>query len=792
MKIPLSWLADFMDINNSVNEYVDMLNQLGFEVEGVDRPSEEIRGVIIAKVLETHPHPNADKLKLVDIDTGTEQKQIVCGAPNVRAGLTVPYAPSGATLPGGFKLEARKIRGIVSDGMLCSARELNLGESHDGIMELNEDLVAGSDAIEVLGLDDTIIELSITPNRPDAMSIVGIARELCAAFNQELKLPDVNRFLDGIEYDDSLPKAQVEVLDPEKCPRFVGRTMSVQVGPSPEWMSNRLQKCDQKSINNVVDVTNYVMLEWGRPLHAFDLDHFGTSKIVVRRAHDGEEVTLLDESVRSLVSDDLVIATDDGNARGVAGVMGGLDSGIYETTKKVYLESAYFTADSVSKTSKRLGLRSEASSRFERGVDPNFVEYGSHRACQLLSQVADAKISSSQVDVYPNKIDPAEIVLRSSRVERILGDKISTSEIKQFLDPLVEEAVVDGETLKVLAPTFRPDLTREIDLIEEVARKRGLNSFEPTLPNSLVQVGGLNENQKKRRALEDALVGAGLFEAYTLPLEAVETYEPFGFSDSDLVKTKNALKSDASILRPMIIPGLLKSVKRNEAKGITDVQLFETGNVFNLPFDENLQPKENCHLAAVLSGSIDSRPQGDLRSVDVFDAIDIVNIIVSTLNLSQPEFREIANTKGFHPTRCSDVFIDGVKVGVVGQLIDSNDAVAFEINLDTLFSCKQKDSTYKSLSNLPFVAFDLALVVSKNVSVQDLKRSLLIHGGDELESLRLFDIFEGSSIGNDKKSITFSLRVRPRDATWEEEDQAKYRLKLIDGVAKDCQAVLRS
>ncbi|HQZ14992.1 MAG TPA: phenylalanine--tRNA ligase subunit beta, partial [Acidimicrobiia bacterium] len=296
MKIPLSWLADFMEINNSVDEYVDMLNQLGFEVEGVESPGDDIRGVIIAKVLETHPHPDADKLKLVDIDTGTEQKQIVCGAPNVRAGLTVPYAPSGSTLPGGFKLEARKIRGIVSDGMLCSTRELNLGEDHDGIMELNEDLVAGSDAVKSLGLDDTIIELSITPNRPDAMSIVGIARELCAAFNQELKLPDVTSFLEGIEITRDVPEAQVEVLDEQKCPRFVGRTMSVQVGPSPEWMSNRLQKCDQKSINNVVDVTNYVMLEWGRPLHAFDLDHFGTNKIIVRRASQGESVTLLDDT----------------------------------------------------------------------------------------------------------------------------------------------------------------------------------------------------------------------------------------------------------------------------------------------------------------------------------------------------------------------------------------------------------------------------------------------------------------------------------------------------------------
>lgn len=791
MKIPISWLADFMEINNSVDEYVEMLNQLGFEVEGVENPGADIRGVIIVKVLATNPHPDADRLKLVDIDTGVEKKTIVCGAPNVREGLTVAYAPSGAVLPGGFKLEAKKIRGIVSDGMLCSARELELGEGHDGIMELDTSIPAGTDACEALGLDDTIIEVSITPNRPDAMSIVGIARELCAGFNQELKLPDVNLFLDGIDVDETLPPAKVSIEDSEKCPRFAGRTLSVEVGPSPSWMIQRLTKADQKSINNVVDVTNYVLLEWGRPLHVFDAEILGSTDIVVRRASKGERLVLLDESERELDENDLVIATADGKAHSLAGIMGGVDSGTYETTKTVYLESAYFAPETISKSSKRLGLRSEASARFERGVDPGFVVYGLHRAVQLLSQVANAKMSPVEIDEYPSPISEKSIKLRTSRVERILGDSISADEIKDLLAPLVVKIEPNADGFEVIAPTYRPDLTREIDLIEEVARRRGLNTFEPTLPNSLVQVGGLNSDQKRKRQIEDALVGAGLSEAYTLPLESPEIYEPFGYGENEIVKAKNPLRSDASILRPAIIPGLLRSAAKNISKGITDLSFFEMGHVFSLPFDENLQPNESTHLAVLLAGNIDSRPHGQIREVDVFDAVDLLNIVTDTLRFSRAELRDVPNS-GFHPTRSNEVFIDGRKVGVIGEILGEITSVGFELNVDQLFQSKERDMTYVPASNFPFVSFDLAFVLDSGVPVQKVESSLREHGGEELEHLALFDIYEGKNVGEGEKSLAFALRVRPTSETFTEEHLASYRAKIIDGVSKDCNARLRS
>lgn len=792
VKIPVSWLSDFMDINHSPKEYAEMLDQLGFEVEGIETPGDEIRGVIIVKVLGTNPHPDADKLKLVDIDTGTERKTIVCGAPNVREGLTVAYAPSGAMLPGGFILEAKKIRGVVSDGMLCSARELQLGESHDGILELDNNLKAGSDALVALGLDDTIIEISITPNRPDAMSIVGIARELCAGFNQKLKLPDVTKFLKDVQTDASLPEATVAIEDSEKCPRFVGRTLSVEVGPSPDWMVRRLEKADQKSINNVVDVTNYVMLEWGRPLHVFDADVMGSTDIVVRRAAAGEKLVLLDETERVLDENDLVIATADGKAHSLAGIMGGEDSGTYDTTKTVYLESAYFSAETVSKSSKRLGLRSEASARFERGVDPSFVAHGAHRAIQLLAQVASAKTSPVEIDAYPQPIEEKTITLRSSRVEKILGDVVSPAEIKTFLEPLVSNIKERKGEFDVTVPTYRPDLTREIDLIEEVARRRGLNTFEPTLPNSLVSVGGLNREQKLKRAIEVALVGAGLSEAYTLPLEAPEIYEQYGFGENEVVRAKNPLRSDASALRPFIMPGLLKSVSKNIARGISDLAFFEMGHVFHKPFDENFQPHESTHLCVMLSGKINSRPPKDaIRDVDVFDVVDLLHIVTDTLRLPRPELREVPGADAFHPTRSNEVFIDGKKFGVIGELVGETRAVAFELNVDVLLQFKERDMTYVPPKSFPFVSFDLAFVVDASVTAADLERSLRTHGGAELEHLSLFDIYEGSNVGENKKSLAFAVRVRPQSETFNDDHLAQYRAQLIDGVAKDYNGQLR-
>ena len=790
MKFPLSWLEDFMVIDKDLQTYIDTLNSIGLEVEGIDIPGKEIDGVITVLVEGTKPHPNADKLKLVDIDTGSEKKQIVCGAPNVREGIRVPYAPSGATLPGGFTLSKKEIRGIESDGMLCSPRELNLGEGHDGIYELESDVEPGQDVCEFLGLNDPIIDLSITPNRPDAMSIYGIAKELCAAFGQEFIEPDFNSFLNDVEIDDSLTDPKVSNQNIDRCPRFIGRTMSVVTGKSPNFMIRRLNAAGIRSINNVVDITNYVLIEYGRPLHAFDLDSLGSSEVIVRDAKDGEEIKILDGTDRTLTSNDLLICSSDNVPQSIAGVMGGFDSQVTDDTKNIFIESAYFKSSSISKTSKRLGLRSESSSRFERGVDPNFTEYGSHRAVELYSKYAGGKASKVQVDDYQNVVEPITLNLRFSRVEKILGNKVTEQEIVDALNPLVIkiESIPDG--VKVTVPTSRPDLTREIDLVEEVARRVGYDKFEPTTPAINSQVGHLNKEQKLQRLIEDLFVGAGFNEAYTLSLEAVDTFAEFGFDENRIVKTKNALRADASILRPIILPGLFKSCENNIAKGIVDFKLFEIGHVFNLPFDENLQPVEDNHLAFIFAGGKDSRPNAGRREYDTFDIIDTIRNIIKTLKLQDSKFEPVS-IKGFHPTRTVNIIIDDVNIGFAGQKLGENNLFGAELNLTKLYACESKVVKYEPLSNFPYLSFDLAFVINKEISVDTLRNVILENGDDLIEKLNCFDVFEGDSLGENNKSVAFALRVRSKDSTLSDEDQQNVRSKIISAVEKELGGKLR-
>lgn len=791
MKFPLSWLEDFMTVDKDIQTYVDTLNSIGFEVEGVEIPGKEISGVITVLIEGVTKHPDADKLNLVDIDTGKDKRTIVCGAPNVAVGLRVPYAPSGAELPGGFKLSKKEIRGIESDGMLCGAEELGMEAVLDrGLLVLGEDAEPGSDFVKYLGLDDPIIDLSITPNRPDAMNVIGIARELCAAFDQELKLPDTDKFLDGIKTDEKLTKAEATIEDEEKCPRFFGRTASVKVDPTPSWMVKRLEKAGMRSINNVVDVTNYVMLEMGRPVHAFDLDKLGTNHIVIRNAHDGEKLTTLDGVDRVLTSNDLVLAAKDGDALDVAGVMGGESSEITETTKNVYLTSAYFTPAPLSKTSKRLGLRSEASSRFERGVDPAIVVTGANRVLQLFVEHCGAVLSSSEVNLYPKEIKEGKVALRFDRVERILGMAITKEEIIKALTPLVVSISETKDGIEAVIPTSRPDLTREIDLIEEVARRVGYDKFESTIPAINSQVGGLNREQKIQRQLEDLLVGAGFHEAYTLPLEGLDTYAEYGFAETDLVKTKNALRSDASILRPRIMPGLFKSAQDNIAKGIVDLKLFEIGHVFNLPFDENLQPQETNHLCVVFAGGEDSRPTATKREYDVFDAMDVARSIFAALKIENVTFETMTH-KGFHPTRTVKIMIDNVEVGFVAQKLGEEKLIGLELVLDLVYKRKQKTIMYEPLSNFPYLSFDLAFVVDKTVDVDTLQKSILKFGGSQIEEINCFDIFESDSLGEGKKSVAYALRIRSTDGTMSDEDQAKLRSQIINGVDKKLGAKLR-
>src|SRR3954454_17247222 len=582
MRAPLSWIRDFTPVAAPVADIVSALNQLGLEVEGVEQPGEEITGVVAARVLKVERHPNADKLSLVDISVGDSETRVVCGAPNVVADMVVPYAPSGATLPGGFTLERRKIRGEVSDGMLCSAKELGLGDDHSGILGLDTATELGRDVREVLGLDDVIFDLAITPNRPDAMCIVGVARELAAHFSLEFVLPDPVAPADPTVRSD----VTVVIEDEKRCPRYLARVARVTMGESPAWMAQRLVKAGMRPISNVVDVTNYVLLERNQPLHAFDLSRLAGRGIVVRTADEGETITTLDGVERTLSAEDLLICDAERVPQAVAGIMGGSTSEVSDATTEILLESAYFSRMGIARSSKRLKLRSESSARFERGIDPDAIAVNAERAMELLVAVASAQVATDAVDVYPAPVERARIRLRASRVNAVLGTDLDAEDVWSSLSPLgieLDDATPDDtsdDVMTAIVPTFRPDLDREIDLVEEVARRIGFDRIGRTLPDTHGQVGMLTTRQQERRAVADALVGLGLSEAITLSLVSPADLERAGAPLDRVVRATNPLRAEESVLRTAVLPGLLRAVAGNRAQGLVDVALFEMGRVF--------------------------------------------------------------------------------------------------------------------------------------------------------------------------------------------------------------------
>ncbi len=567
MRVPLSWIRDFTPADAPVDDLVAALNQLGLEVEGVEEPGAEVGGVVVAKVLDVVPHPDADTLTLVDVDHGDGQTRVVCGATNVVPGMVVPYAPAGATIAGGVKLERRTIRGVTSDGMLCAPDELGLGDDHRGILALDSGAAPGTDVRPLLGLDDVVFDLSITPNRPDAMCVVGVARELAAHFGWPLDVPDPHAPRDaGFTRD-----ITVEIEAPDRCPRYLGWVAQVSMGQSPRWMQQRLVKAGMRPISNVVDVTNYVLLERNQPLHAFDLTRLAGPGIVVRLANAGERMTTLDGVERTLAREDLLICDGHRVPQAIAGIMGGGDSEVTERTTEILLESAYFERMGIARSSKRLKLRSEASARFERGIDPAAVATNAERAMELLAQVAGAHVAPEPVDEGT------------------------------------------GDDLVARPPTFRPDLEREIDLVEEVARRVGFDAIGRTVARPAEQVGGLTRHQRERRVVADVLVGGSLSEAVTIPLVARRDLEAAGAPVDRVVEVANPLRTEESVLRTALLPGLLRVLATNHARGLLDVRLFEIGRVFLAPDRDALLPDRRRPSRAGGSTGVRSESGGGRR-----------------------------------------------------------------------------------------------------------------------------------------------------------------------------------
>ncbi len=804
MRAPLSWLRECAPgLPGDGGRLADACNGIGLIVDAVEEPGREIEGVIVARIVDVVAHPNADKLRLADVDFGTGTTRVVCGAPNIEAGQLVPFAPSGARLPGGFRLERRTIRGEVSDGMLCSARELGLGGDHSGILQLPADAELGTDVRGVLGLDDLVLDLEITPNRPDAMSVVGIARDLAAHFRVPFAIPAAVPATRGPGVS---TRATVSIEAPDRCPRYVGWTVDVVVGPSPAWLARRLTLAGMRPINNVVDVTNYVMLERGQPLHAFDLARLPGRGIVVRMAGAGERLTTLDGVERVLTSEDLLICDGLSQPTAVAGIMGGADSEVVDSTTELLLEAAYFSAAGIGRTSKRLGLRTDASARFERGVDPSATLDAAARAMALLEIVASGVAGADPFDAHPTRVERARIVVRTARVNAVLGTALSTEEIVGRLEPLGIECLGSGDgdgggdrdARIAVVPTFRPDIEREIDLVEEVGRHHGYNNITRTVPRPAGTSGGLTRAQQERRLVRHALTGIGASEAFTSSLVSPTDLERSGFASDDAVVLENPLRAEESCLRTAVLPGLLRAVGYNASHGLADVALFELGHVFGPPSEATAPlPDEREHVACLLAGTLRRQPHEADRPVDVHDATAALAAVLDVLEIADVAI--VAGPgPGLHPARSAAVMVDSLAVGWVGE-VDPDVAarlglahvVGFECDLDRLLVAGRRSRQFQPVSVFPASSIDLAFVVDDRVPAASVEGALRTGGGSLVESIALFDTFRSDALGAGNVSLAFSIRFRAPDRTLTDHDVAALRQGAIDAAVATTGARLR-
>ena len=763
MNVTLNWLKAYIDFEFSPSELADRLTMLGVEVESVKHLGTELEGVIVGSVTSIRPHPNADKLVLCQVDTGeTEELQIVCGAPNAREGMLAPVATIGATLPVGLTIKRAKLRGETSQGMLCSEKELGLSGDAAGLMELSTDIPLGTPLSEALGLDDVVFELEITPNRPDCLSLIGVAREIRAETGNPLKLPTVDLQESGINIRDL---TSVTIDAPDLCPRYAARVIQgVKVAESPVWLQQRLESVGIGVINNIVDVTNFVLMEYGQPLHAFDYHKLAENRIVVRRARDNEQITTLDEVARELTSDMLVIA-DAEKPVALAGIMGGYDSEITETTCDVLLESAYFNPLSIRATAKALGISTEASYRFERGADPGAVLAALDRAAQLIAELTGGTICDGIVDVYPGQQPLTEIQLRPERVNFVLGTTIETAEMVQILDRLGFDVDITGKVYQVVVPTFRSDVTREIDLIEEIARVYGYDNIPTTLPKGDIPVPAPTPKTEARRRIKHFLLAAGMMEAVNYSFCDPNCFDKIRLNVDDPLRNtlqlRNPLSPEMSVLRTTLTPGLLENAQHNRNHQIDTIALFEIGGVFVHDGKE----KEPERVTGVLAGQIGEGVYSDpYRHPDFFDIKGLVEGMLEVCGVVDWTLQK-TDAPTFHPGRNAEVLLGDRRIGVFGEVhpevLENYDlpykAYLFEFDLEGLADAATFAKRFEPISIYPKVARDLAIVVDKE-TLSDMPTGLIYTtGGDSVDSVRLFDVYEGEQVPEGKKSLAYTI-----------------------------------
>ncbi|MVO98938.1 phenylalanine--tRNA ligase subunit beta [Paenibacillus lutrae] len=806
MKVSYKWLSEYVDLQGfTAEELAEKLTRSGIEVDIVESLNKGVSGVVVGYVKAKTKHPDADKLNVCTVDVGSgEDLQIVCGAKNVDAGQKVPVAVIGAVLPGDFKIKRAKLRGVESQGMICSAKELGMNdkllpkEIQEGILVLPASTEVGLSILDVLTLDDQVLEMELTPNRSDCLSMIGTAYEIGAILGRPVQLPEDKRH-PNVEMSTTKAEDRISVkIDAqEACTQYAARLIEgVTVGTSPLWMQSRLMAAGVRPINNIVDVTNYVMLEYGQPLHAFDADQVDSGRIVVRLAHEGEKMVTLDDIERTL-EPHMLLVTDGIKPIAIAGVMGGANSEVTEGTTNILLESARFAGPSVRKTSRQLGLRSEASLRFEKEVNPEAVISALDRAAALLVLCCGGKVAQGIVQEIGATYTHAKIALKLDRVNHYLGTDLSIQQVKEILDRLgLEYGLLDGGSLIVQIPGRRGDITRDVDLIEEIARLYGYDNIPTTLMTGVTTPGSLTREQALRRTISRLLTGSGLHEVITYTLSHRESTADYPglYPQYTPIPLAMPMSEDRSVLRTTIVPHLLETVTYNRNRKNDDVAIFEAGTVFLSEEAEaglTKQPQEKRVLGIAMTGSrTGSHWQQKQKKVDFYDIKGVFERITSYLGL-HVEYRS-AQKEGFHPGRTAELILvtssgERQPIGYMGQLHptlqkkrDLEDTYVLEAELGPILQHADYEADYKLLPRYPSASRDMALVVDAAVPVGELEKLAAETAGELLESIRVFDVYTGERLGEGKKSIAFALVYRHPDRTLQDEEVAQ----LHEGVVK--------
>ena len=809
MLASINWMKEYVDIDVTPMELADKLTRVGLEVERVIDLGEGIEGVVTGKVTTIERHPNSDHLWICQMDYGSgEIVQILTGAQNVHQGDMVPVATVGSRLPSGMKLKKAKMRGLDSFGMLCSAEELGidskllLPEQRNGIFILPPDTPIGVDVKKVLGLDDTVLDIDLTANRGDCFNIIGLAREAAAVLGKDLKMPamTVSEKAGG----DAKAMAKIEVEAKDLCSRFAVRVLkNIKIGPSPDWMQNHLRACGMRPISNVVDVTNYVMLELGQPMHAYDYDKVGEHTLVVRRATDGEKLRTLDDQERVLDNSMITIA-DNCHAIGLGGVMGGLETEVTSSTVNVMLEAATFAGPSIRRTSKALGLRSEASGRFERGVDTVLTYNALNRAANLLEQMGACETVKGIVEDYPVEYKPAVVNVRMDSLCERIGIKISKEEIVTILKKLQFNVEAKDDTLTVTAPSWRPDVTCDADISEEIARMHGFDNITSHVPRLDVVQGGQDIVEDVRDAVEDYMVASGLDEVMTYSFIHPANFDKLNLAPSDnrrkAIEILNPISDEFKVMRTTMVPNLLNTAAYNLSHQNNQVAIFEVGRTF---FPESLPlkdfPEEKRVICAVLSGKRHALNWTENHEdVDFYDMKGIIEGLFEKLQV--PDFKFSPSTEPYlHPGKSCNVIVDGQTIGSFGEVHPTVQEAynlngvtyVMEIELLPLVPSATNVPQYHSLPKFPSTSRDIAVVVPKEVSMEELEKVIRDNAGALLQEVKVFDLYTGKQVAEGSKSMAFNLTFQDKEKTLTDGEIDEIIKKIVSVVGETFKAKLR-